>query len=128
MIDYNVLRRAADHIESHLESFDIRDWGNRTSCGTTACVAGHILWHHDPERFELVCTYSSSTISDEAALLLEPTDTQFNVIDHFFYGGGLPFDIINDNRDKVPTALRWMADNESLSWIDAAEAVGFRCL
>lgn len=37
-----LLQKALDHIEAHPEEWDQRHWGLSTSCGTVACLAGHI--------------------------------------------------------------------------------------
>lgn len=37
-----LLQKALDHIEAYPEEWDQDTWGTRSSCGTTACLAGHI--------------------------------------------------------------------------------------
>ena len=37
-----LLQKALDHIEAHPEEWDQHHWGLKTSCGTVACLAGHI--------------------------------------------------------------------------------------
>ena len=119
-MNWDMLRLAADHIEKDLNTFEMDDFGHFDSCGTVGCVGGHIVWANDPDEFAKLIGYGD--IEGRATQLL---DTDEGISGSLFYGGPLQFQYINDNKDKVPAALRWMADNKVIDWVAASNAVGF---
>jgi len=121
MINWEMIRAAADHIEKELSAFDMSDFGSTRGCGTVGCVAGHMVWANDPEEFATLVGDArlQPRIETRAYQLLGVEDY------HLFYGGNLSFEYINENKTKVPAALRWMAANERIDWSAAAEVAGF---
>jgi hypothetical protein len=107
MTDWDLLRKVADRIERE-NRFDMGTYGRKDGlCGTVACVAGHIVWMTEPGEFEkaIFRGFYSRDIHSTA------TD-KLNISD-------------NEADELFAAALRWMSDNECLSWDKAGPAVGF---
>jgi hypothetical protein len=119
-----LIRRVADRIEQMPSTFDMTTFAEVNSCGTIACVAGHVVWMEDPVFFNEWTNGSPlgtvETIGRRAQKLLE---ISYHERDQFFAPNGL-LEQINEHRNKVPAMLRWMADNDYLHWPSAANAVG----
>jgi len=122
---WELLRLAAEHIERDFRTFDIEVYGQRTACGTVACVAGHILWASDPQGFFDAIKGIGDDVEDRATALLAPDDRSQHedILYYLFLAHPLDFDEINQKKRLVPSALRWMADNRSFDWRAAFEAV-----
>lgn len=130
-MNWEMLRLAADHIEKDPSSFDMDHFGfafgcgTVSCCGTVACLAGHIVWANDPDEFESLVNGGRSYRIEERACELLGIEIDPSDFYDLFYGGDLSFDCFNHNKNKVPAAIRWMADTHTASWEAAAEAVGF---
>ncbi len=143
------LRQVADAIENHAKlgvKFDMDVFLEPVStiahtCGTVGCIGGFTLLELDPERAEYEVNsfkgyvapkpewlYPSGGMklsrSERAGELLGLTYVQAK---HLFFGTDtkVTFELINYNAARVPEALRWMADNQVISWDGAVTAAGF---
>lgn len=114
-------------------SFGMETWGDLRSsdadretkvvaCGTSACVAGWACLINNPAAFyeRLQGLYWFAT-EDPAQRLLGLTKDEAH---HLFYGGNVGMHQINEVREYVPDALRWMALNDTVDWYRALSAVG----
>jgi hypothetical protein len=122
MTDWDLLRKVADRIERE-NRFDMGTYGRKDGlCGTVACVAGHIVWMTEPGEFEkaIFRGFYSRDIHSTATDKLNISDNEADEL--FAPTGGVD---INNHKNLVPAALRWMSDNECLSWDKAGPAVGF---
>jgi hypothetical protein len=125
MTNWNLLRKVADRIERE-NRFDMSTYGYQDECGTVACTAGHIVWMLYPEEFEEKIKWSIGmdwvfvTACEELDIDVETADDFFVPTDR------IAIPQINYNKNLVPAALRWMADNECLDWNKAGPAVGFK--
>lgn len=88
---------------------------DRNDCGTSACVAGFAL-------IDKCGSFNAAYRSGvwEAQKHLGLTETQKLEL---FYSPTVPFDEINLNAQHVPAALRWMVENNTISWLDASNNV-----
>jgi hypothetical protein len=112
-----------------MDEYDERD---ERSCGTIACVAGYTGALFQPEAYreyafgtdyhidmEHVGKTELELTEDEARDLFVPTG--FNRNGHHY---NISYEWMNNNPRKVAQALRWMADNNTVSWADAFIALG----
>jgi hypothetical protein len=128
MTNWDLLRKVADRIERE-NRFDMSTYGRKKDdrCSTVACMAGHIVWMTEPERFEKEitlnihsCDFNIHEIATEKMGISEDEADEL-----FVPCGDIDINDINDNKNLVPAALRWMADNKCLDWNKAGPAVGF---
>jgi hypothetical protein len=137
MIRWDILARMADRIERE-NRFDMLTFGscerirNGELCGTSACLAGHIVWEYQPETFKkfVVLEETDQTIDNgecpdifEIAMGIVGLD-RYDAEDLFTPNCGVMLHI-NDNKELVPAAIRWMVDNKTICWRSAGDAVGF---
>lgn len=158
-----ILIKVADAIEASLKAtspppvvFDMTNWAEPVfqpdddhiekvltgevpaTCGTTACLAGWIVYIESPERYEGFIRNSwyeghgplAHSISSLATDILRAPP---NVAARLFIPNqigdpldGVGINDVNDNRKLVPAALRWMVMTETYDWNAAAIAVGFK--
>lgn len=136
----------ADAIEREVLEFDMTTWGVKTECGTAACVAGHACFLSETygadyvgTRFAGVNDHINMTHSVFGAAQEELELTRHEAEELFrcsrFKGSYIvpkldiwgsnaeAFDYINEHRDLVPDAIRWMVLNERVDWERAFNAV-----
>lgn len=91
-------------------SLGMGDWGQKTACGTTACIAGWTMiltgrasWQGTSTRQKLMAVYENNTtptisaVEINAAELLELDDDQSRDL---FYASQWPTDIYDDDADE----------------------------
>lgn len=124
--------KVADAIEKHNEvefnmhviaGVTVRD-DNHEVCGTVGCVAGFTLLALAPNQWKkaIVRHTHAQVINPAAELLGLDYDEAYDL----FIRTGTSYDDITKNRDKVPTILRWMADNDCPDWPTAIRALGLQ--
>lgn len=134
MANWELLRQVADNIKP--DNFDMRVFSKRTECGTVACVAGHTVWIAKPDKFQRYIITGNKGSPSILALAEDELELTNEESSELFYGDGYnnrfnyddgndSMKLISKNRDLVPNALRWMADNQIIDWYLASEAVGF---
>lgn len=87
----------------------------RNDCGTSACVAGFALID---KCGSFNAAYREGVYA--AQIYLGLTETQKSEL---FYSPTVEFNEINHNAQHVPAALRWMVENNTISWLDASNNV-----
>ena len=85
-IDVALLRKTLEYADAHPEGIRLDVWAERTSCGTTACIAGtaailaghEIDWDTMSWRRQAYLTVAGEHIADVACKELGLTETQEN--------------------------------------------------
>lgn len=124
MIDISRLDRALAYIEAHPDEHNQRVWLKAASCGTTACLAGHVVMQEHPDGhpsgvyyhegghaydFWLVPGGMQLPVAQEAARLLGLDEEQ---ADSLFCGSNT-LDDLKRMRDMLaddPDAPGWKLD------------------
>lgn len=137
-MNWNKLKEVAEAIReerkrevNQIARFDMEDWlktrynyeGEITPCGTTACVAGYLALMHDRKR-ALKTEGNGDRIKQMAyeALGVTDPDVQDDMTFTLFHGGPFKLHKLSEH-PSTPDMLTWMAENQSYSWHDAAEAL-----
>ena len=122
--------KVADAIEKgeiakfNMHNFVARNYdGSEYSCGTAACVGGFtsLLARQEvrdgKDNEHIYCSHQ-----DTAQHYLDLTFEQgMDLFYAYTHDEAIPG--VDGNKEHVPAALRWMANNNSVNWDDAFEAV-----
>lgn len=104
--------KVADAIEKDLSNFDMEVW-----CGTACCVAGFaFMLAMDGRNNPLTANMDNVIHAAKSYLGLD------DALNLFAPNGGVSILTINDNKELVPDALRWMAHNKCTDWKPALDA------
>lgn len=137
--------KVADAIEKHNEielNMDViagvKVDEDKNVCGTIGCVAGFTLFALDRKRWDKAVDNTNVVHHRDAkryhtnASVIDPACELLGINrekgEKLFIYTSVNYDDITNNRDKIPTILRWMADNNCPRWPEAVRALNLQHL
>lgn len=126
--DGALLRKVGDAIFAEPERYDQRFWAKTSTCGTTACVAGHVVTFMD--GFERVVPRDDGAcddvvvygevrfIADAATAALRLTEDEWRVL--FHYNWEPTGDPSTPLHERVRDALYALADGATVEEVTAS--------